>query len=180
MPRRNVRPARSTKATVLFVGEGPTEKAFLQHLQGLYISRDADIVVKVESGSGGAPSIVIQKAVRLRSGRAYDRCFVLVDSDRPLEMDRKLKERMNKRPSIEVLKATPCIEGLFLAILGHTNFSQAGTSTDHCKRVFEANYMTDDRKTDKRAYANRFGKAVIDAQRRIISELDAILKAMQV
>ena len=180
MARRDMRPSRSTKTTILFVGEGPTEKAFLQHLQTLYISRDASIVVKVESGSGGAPSSVAQKAIRLRSSRAYDRCFILVDADRPLVMDRKLEERMKKKPRIEVLKSTPCVEGLLLTILGHNNFSQSGTSSDHCKREFEANYMTDERKTEKRSYASRFTKEILEAQRRNISELDAILKAMQV
>ena len=180
MPRTEMRQARSAKTTILIVGEGPTEKAFLQHLQSLYVSREASFVVKVESGSGGAPSIVIQRAIRQRSSRDYDRCFVLVDADMPLEMDRKLEERMKKRPKIEILKSTPCIEGLFLAILGHNNFSQIGSRSDQCKREFEAHHMADDRKTDKRAYASKFTKVILDAQRKVIAELEAILKAMQV
>ena len=175
-----MRPSRFTKTTILFVGEGPTEKAFLQHLQTLYISRDANIVVKVESGSGGAPSSVAQKAIRLRSSRAYDRCFILVDADRPLVVDRKLEDRMKKKPRIEVLKSTPCIEGLFLAILRRNNFSQARTSSDHCKREFEANYMTDDRKTDKRSYTDKFSRPILDACRGGVPELDSILNSMQV
>jgi hypothetical protein len=179
VPRRAMRPERKTKRTILIVGEGPTEKAFLQHLHELYVSRDSDFAVKIESGFGGAPSAVIQKAVKLRSARAYDQCFVLIDSDRPLEMNHTLQERMNKRPRIEVLKSTPCIEGLFLTILGHSNFTRNSASTDQCKRNFEA-YMTDDRKTDKRSYATRFTKQVLDAQRHAIPELDRILKAMQI
>ena len=180
MTSRRIRPVKSTKTTILIVGEGPTEKAFLQYVKELYVSRDAEMVVKIESGSGGAPSSVIQKAVRLRGSRAYDKCFVLFDADRPLEMDSKLEDRMNKRPRIEILKSTPCIEGLFLAILRYPNFSQSRTSSDYCKREFEANYMTDDRKTDKRSYSDKFSQLILDTCRRGVPELDSILNAMQV
>lgn len=42
---------RKTKTAILIVGEGPTEKAFLQYLQEIYISREADVAVKIECGS---------------------------------------------------------------------------------------------------------------------------------
>ena len=90
MTALRAKPTRSSKTTVLVVGEGPTEKAFLQFIKELYIMRDADIVVKVECGSGGAPCSVVQRAIRLRGSRAYDKCFVLFDADRPLETDGQL------------------------------------------------------------------------------------------
>ena len=62
----------------------------------------------------------------------------------------------------------------------NNNFSQISSRSDQCKREFETHHMTDDRKTDKRAYASKFTKAILDAQRKIIVELEAILKAMQV
>lgn len=43
---------RHTKKTVLIVGEGPTEKAFLQYLKDVYVTREKNIAVKVECGSG--------------------------------------------------------------------------------------------------------------------------------
>ncbi len=147
------KPARRSKMTILIVGEGPTEKAFLQHVKELYITRDYDFAVKIECGSGGAPHCVVQKAIRLRGSRAYDKCFVLFDSDRPLEIDSKLTHFMNKRPSVEILKATPCIEGLFLAILKHPNFAQQSAISSNCKRIFEIEYIAADKKTDKYAYS---------------------------
>ena len=180
MTPRRIKPTRNTKTTILIVGEGPTEKAFLQYLKELYVARDFDFTVKVECGSGGAPCSVVQKAIRLRGSRAYDKCYVLFDADRPLETDYKLSDRINKRPRVEILKATPCIEGLFLAILEHPGFSQASAASDDCKRDFHAGYISEDKKMDKRSYEAKLSKAMLDSRRVQIAELDLILKAMQV
>lgn len=180
MTAKRIKPTKYIKKTILIVGEGPTEKAFLQHIKELYLTREADFVIKVECGSGGGPKSVVQKTVRLRSSRAYDKCFVLVDADRPLETDRKLEERMHKKPHVEILKSTPCIEGLFLLILQHPNFSQTSTLSDNCKREFESKYIPADKKTDKRSYADKFPREVLEGRRGSIPELDAILKAMQI
>lgn len=180
MTPRRIKPTRNTKTTILIVGEGPTEKAFLQYLKELYIARDYAFAIKVECGSGGSPCSVAQKAIRLRGSRAYDRCYVLFDADRPLETDYKLSDRMNKRPRVEALKATPCIEGLFLAILKHPGFSQASAVSDSCKRDFHADYISEEKKMDKRSYATKFSKTIFDGRRGQVPELDLILKAMQV
>lgn len=179
MVRKKRKPARYSKTTVLIVGEGPTEKAFLQYLKELYVSRESNFAVKIECGSGGDPKSVIQKTIRLRGSRGYDKCFVLIDSDRPLKTDGELKRRMRAKPRIEILKATPCAEGLFLSILRHPKFSQNNTTSDICKREFETSYISAGRKTDKRSYAGKFSRKFIDERREIVSELDAILKAMQ-
>lgn len=180
MALRRKGPAKSIKTTILIVGEGHTEKAFLQHLKELYINRDDEFVIKVECGTGGAPCSVVQKAIRLHGSRAYDKCYVLFDADRPLETDSKLQYRMNKRPHIEILKASPCIEGLFLAILKHPGFSQTSALSDNCKREFHARYLSAEKKMDKRSYADKFPRTVLDDRRTNVPELDVILKAMQV
>ena len=180
MPSRSKEIAKRTKTTVLIVGEGPTEKAFLGHLRELYIIRDGNVAVKVECGTGGAPVSIVQKAIRLCGSRAYDKCYVLIDSHIPFNPDYKLSARMNRRPRIEILKATPCIEGLLLAILEYPNFSQASSSSDNCKRDFEKRYLTAEKKTDKRSYSNKFPKTLLDSRRSNIPELNLILQAMQV
>ena len=174
MVARRKRPIKRTKKTILLVGEGSTEKAFLRYVKELYITRDMDISVNVECGSGGSPRSVVEKAIRLCGGRGYDKCFVLIDSDVPFKADKKLLLRMKRRPKIEILNATPCIEGLFLAILGHTE----STSSDDCKSTFESQYIASDRKTDKRSYALLFPKEMLEEKRKTINELDIILRAM--
>jgi len=180
MKPRRIKPTRNIKTTILIVGEGPTEKAFSQYLKELYIARDYEFAVKIECGSGGAPCSVVQKAIRLRGSRAYDKCYVLFDADRPFETDYKLSDCMNKRPRIEVLKATSCIEGLFLAIMKHPGFSQASAVSDSCKRDFHAGYISEDKKMDKRSHAVKFSRTLLDDRRGQVPELSLILKAMQV
>jgi len=145
----------------------------------MYITRDMDIAVKVECGSGGSPRSVVEKAVRLKGSRAYDKCFVLVDSDLPFEPDGELKRRMNKKPRIEMLKATPCIEGLLLAIV-NPEFSQQATTSSEGKRIFESNHLPEDKKTDKCSYERIFSKQMIEERRAVVPELDSILRAMEV
>ncbi len=180
MTANKTKSIKRTKKAILIVGEGLTDKAFLQHIRELYVSRESDFVVKIEGGFGGAPRSVVERAVRLRQSRAYDRCYVLFDADRPLETDSRLERRMRKKPRIEILQTTPCIEGLFLAILRYPNFSPASTSSAYCKREFENNYIAADKKTDKRSFANKFPREALDKHRSSVPELDAILRAMQV
>jgi hypothetical protein len=179
MVSRPRQPFRRTKTTILIVGEGPTEKAFLQYLKDMYITREMDIAVKVECGSGGSPRSVVEKAVRLKGSRAYDKCFVLVDADLSFEPDGELERRMHKKPHIEMLNATPCIEGLLLAILD-SDFSQQATTSDESKRIFETKYLPEYKKTDKCSYERRFSRRVIEDRRIFLPELDAILRAMEI
>ena len=48
MTAKKIRQAKYAKTTILIVGEGSTEKAFLQYLKELYVTREADFVIKVE------------------------------------------------------------------------------------------------------------------------------------
>ncbi|KQC14624.1 MAG: hypothetical protein APR63_13785 [Desulfuromonas sp. SDB] len=174
MVARRKRPVRRTKKTVLIVGEGSTEKAFLRYVKEIYITREMDISVKIECGAGGSPRNIVEKAIRLCGSRSYDKCFVLIDTDIPLNVDKKLLTRMKRKPKIEILKSIPCIEGLFLAILEITGYN----SSDQCKRIFESTFLSSDKKTDKRYYGKLFPKEVLDQKRTQINELNNILKAM--
>ncbi|MBL7130593.1 MAG: RloB domain-containing protein [Candidatus Omnitrophica bacterium] len=178
-PNVDVR-VRRTKTAILIVGEGPTEKAFLQYLQEIYISREADVAVKIECGSGGSPQCVVEKTMHLRDNRAYDRCAVVLDAHIPLKPDRELKKLMKKRPPVEIILISPCIEGLFLTILQHPNFSRNRASVQQCKHEFEAHYLSDVQKTDKHSYGRIFPRHLLDSCRGSIRELDTIFKAMQV
>lgn len=116
--------------------------------------------------------------MRLKGSRAYDKCFVLVDADLPFEPDRELKKRMRRKPHIEMLNTTPCIEGLLLAILD-SDFSQQVVTSDESKRIFETKHLSEDKKTDKRPYERIFSRQIIEERRIDVPELDAILRAME-
>lgn len=171
---------RKQKITILIVGEGYTEKAFLQYLAELYITRDMDINVKIESAEGGSPQRIIEKAIRFRENIAYDKCFVFIDNDVPLKLSKTLGKKMKKKPGIQILNSTPCIEGLFLLILEHKNFSGKKENSAECKKIFEENYIPKGRKTDKREYVRVFPREMIEKRRREVRELEGVLRAMGV
>ncbi len=178
VPRLKSKP-RQTKKTILFVGEGPTEKAFLQYIKELHITRDMNVVVKVECGAGGSPESVVERAVRLKGSRAYDACFVLIDQDRPYAPDTVLARRAKKKPPVNILLSTPCIEGLLLTILDHQGFSQNTATSDDCKRMLRDHYMPADKMTDKRSYVRLFSKERLNDRRACVAELGKILNAME-
>jgi len=105
--------------------------------------------------------------------------LVLIDKDLPFVPVGELKRRMSKKPSIQILNATPCIEGLFLTILD-AKFSQEAKTTDSCKCAFEGKYIPQGKKSDKRVYAKIFPRGVLDERRQKVIELDAILRVMGV
>ena len=83
---------------------------------------------------------------------------------------------MKRRPKIEFLESTPCIEGLFLSILDVVG----NNISEQCKSIFESTYLPPDKKTDKRSYEKLFPKEMLDEKRSHVSELNNILKAMDV
>ena len=165
---------RNAKKTILIVGEGPTEKAFLLHIKELYISREDNLSVKVECGAGGSPASVAHRANRLKQSADYDKCFLIIDAD---TCTQEAKNMLKRRPAMEIILVTPCIEGLFLAILKGNAFSQTGISSAECKRRFENNHLDRDKKTEKCKYSGLFTKTMLDEARSRLLELDMILKA---
>lgn len=170
---------RNTKTTVLIVGEGATDKAFLRHLKNIYVFREDDIVVKVEKGSGGSPACVIKKTIDLSNNKAYDRRLVIVDGDLKLILDSDLRRRIRENPQIKIIQIYPCIEGLFLEILEHPNFSRHRVLSSFCKSEFEK-YIPADKQTEELAYSSLFPKEKLEFRRKRIKELDIILRTMQI
>ena len=58
MARINVR--KISKTTLLVIGEGAHDTAFLNHLKSLYDARESGQKVKIESGDGGSPHDLIK------------------------------------------------------------------------------------------------------------------------
>jgi len=151
---------REPNWTVLAVGEGETEKAFLQFLKGQFNKRDDGISIRINYAGGGNPECVIDHAIKMNP-KNYDCAFVLLDKDLPCR-DRYLKKaRTNK---LELIWSVPCIEGLFLKIIEPT-FNPLVKSTNECKRLFADNYFNDDEKLDFRKYEIIFSYALLESRR---------------
>ena len=83
---------RTLLSTLIIVGEGIHEKAFLSYLKSLY-SSNTNQKIKVDSADGGSPEDIVRTAVNKSKGIAYDRKFILMDSD--IAIDEKTKKLKN-------------------------------------------------------------------------------------
>lgn len=151
MRKKKVRHA--SIASLIVVGEGPHDEAFIGHMKVLYDNRATNQKVKVESADGGSPSDIINYVVR-KKHISYDRKVILMDSDIPL----KQQDRDNaKKNNITLIQSTPiCLEGMLLEVLG----LKAPKSNDACKSKLHPRLSGSP--TMKSSYASLFTKDVLD------------------
>ena len=157
---------RAARHTILLVGEGTTDWAFLKHIKSLYISRGCGVSATIRNAHGKGPDHVVDYAIRQCRNAAYDQVVALLDSD--LEMSAAVHRRaMSKK--IQIIGATPCIEGLLLKILGeHVPITSA-----QCKaRLGDTLSARLTRPVDYQAY---FPKDYLDERRDDVPELGRLL-----
>ena len=164
---------RNPNWTVLAVGEGETEKAFLQFLKGKLNKRDDGITIRVNYAGGGGPECVIDHAIKM-SPKNYDCAFVLLDKDLRCRENYFKKARVYR---LELIWCIPCIEGLFLKILKPT-FDPATKSTDACKQFFEGTYLNDDDKLVPIKYESIFDYDLLERRRMEVRELGTLVRLM--
>lgn len=168
---------RTVRKTRLVFGEGETEEAFLKHIKSLYGCSCKEISCRVSSGNGGSPSSIIRKAIGRCSSEHYDECFIVLDSDVGVSKNDVKKAIKRLRISGEnvacpiIIPCNPCIESLFLKIIGHT----ALPTCLECKSVFHDNYMSEKEKLNHAKYGKWFPKDVLEIKRKDILVLDQII-----
>ncbi|BEO46573.1 RloB domain-containing protein [Serratia marcescens] len=147
-PRKQV---RKTKPTLLLVGEGFCEKAFLAHLKGMYSLGHIRISICTAKGKG--PDHVIKHALSCKQCDGYDRVAVLLDTDLPWP-----KETVKKATSkgLLLVGSDPCLEGLLLDIL---QLAKEATNNG-CKNKLHP--LLSGSPTDRDSYVERFTKQVLD------------------
>jgi hypothetical protein len=163
-------PERRAKRTVLIIGEGFSEVAFLDHLKSLYVARGSGVAVKVGNARGKGPEHVLESAIRQSNSIAYDVVAALLDTDIPWTDALRSKAR---KSAIQLLPSTPCLEGLLLQILDK---SAAGASEALKRRLHP---LLSGSPTDKTSYQQRYPKALLDERRANIETLDALIGLMQ-
>lgn len=99
-----VRKKRQVRKTILVVGEGDSEVAFLKHLRSVYCSEGFGAKVTVRNAHGKGPEHVIDHAVGLARIYRYDQHVALLDTDIP--WSDQLKRRATKS-RIEMIGSTP-------------------------------------------------------------------------
>ncbi len=165
---------RKPNWTVLAVGEGETEKAFLQFMKGQFNKRDDGISIRIHYAGGGDPECVIKHAIKMNP-KNYDRAFVLLDKDLPCRPTYLKKAQTNK---LELIWCVPCIEGLFLKIIDPA-FDPLVKSTNECKRLFADKYLNDDDKLDPRKYEIIFRYDFLENRKMQVQELELLVRFMK-
>lgn len=150
---RNKKIRHINLASLLVVGEGIHDKAFLNHMKDCYDDRETGQVIKVKSSDGGSPRNIIMSAKKNKEA-AYDKRYVLMDSDVPIPQQ---DWEYAKKHKIEVILSTPvCLEGMLLEVIG----IKAGDCGDSCKAKLQP-YLGGC-PTLKTSYQKSFPKQVLD------------------
>lgn len=161
-----LRKGRAARHTILLVGEGTTDSAFLKYIKSLYISRGSGVSATVRNARGKGPDHVVDYAIRQCRNAAYDRVVALLDTD--LEMSAAVRRRARSK-RIQIIKAEPCLEGLLLKILGE---HVPATSADCKARV--GNTLPA-RLTTPENYQVYFSKDSLEGRRDDVPELGRLL-----
>ena len=155
-----------TNKTLLLVGEGRTEQAFLEHVKLLYAPRDCGLSVKVKNARGKGAKHVVEWTIQQLPNAKYDLVAVLLDTDQDWSDAVALRA---KRHRINVLTSEPLFEALMLRVLGESDVGDAKA----LKRRL-APFMRDDATISKN-YSAHFGIERLEAQRLNEPTIDALL-----
>lgn len=167
--RRHPQVLRKAKTTVLIVGEGATEKAFLDHLKSHYVTRGCGVSVTTRNAHGKGPENVVDVAIRNSKGADYTIVAALMDTDLPWSPSLRKSARSKK---ICLVGASPCGDGLLLRILGdHVPAESAQCKEKLIERLGSKPVLPD-------VYRRDFTKALLDGQRGAIESLDKLLNLM--
>ena len=162
----------STRHTVLFIGEGKTEKAFLKHLKSQYLERDSGVAVTIKDATGGGPGSIVDYAFKMRCSPMFESEFnqivVLLDND--ISIAKQVRDKAEQN-DIQLIESTPCIEGLLLAILDKTVPPTAAKCKHACEKYFPQ------RLTKQSAYDKQLAPTRLEKRRKAIPELNALLNA---
>jgi len=139
--------------TLLIVGEGACEKAFLSHLKQLF-SNNINQRVKVDSADGGSPYKIVYTTIKKTKHTKYNKKYILMDSD--IVIDQKTK-KLAKDNNINIIESTPiCLEGMLLGVLGE----KIPSRPDECKNSLYDKLSGP--ATDKNSYGSLFTKGLLE------------------
>lgn len=164
---------RRVRETLLVVGEGDAEVAFVRHVKRVYGDALGRSVQEINAhGKGGKH--VLDTARRRANNRDHDKVVLLLDSDTDWSDTERAKarsSRVGKRGRLDVIESTPCFEACLLKILG----VETEGDTRHMKRLFKETAGCEAHETD---WLRKLSRAVIDEARERVPQLAALLNHM--
>jgi hypothetical protein len=157
---------RKQRKTLLAMGEGKTDAAFLAHLRRLYCTDGRGVNVTIRNANGKGPGNVIATAIGALRITSYDKKLCLLDTDLDWTTENK---KDAKRKKIELIGSTPCLEGLLLLILQKI----VPATSDECKR--DLKILTSKSMYEPDDYLDLFTYEKLQIARSRIADLDRML-----
>lgn len=108
---------RVQKKTLLLVGEGYDDEAFLKYLKSILVPRNAGLEVKIKNAKGKGAKHVIEWTIKQAAIADYDKVAALFDTDTDWT---PAVEKQAKKHKVLLLKSDPCFEAMMLRLLGIT------------------------------------------------------------
>lgn len=154
--RHNKAPSVSL-TTLLVVGEGADDKAFINHMKALFHQRQIGKVgPKIEAGNGGSADVIITNTLRMFKTAAYDRKLLVLDSDLP---PTAAKAKAANKAGFELILWSPlCLEGALLNVLGEA--INPNETSQQLKKRLHPRLATGH--TQSEAYAQLFPRTVLE------------------
>ncbi|SQH76085.1 conserved protein of unknown function [Shewanella benthica] len=155
-------------ASLIVVGEGPIDAAFLSHMKIVYDGRETGQSIRITAGDGGCPKDVIKSAIQNRQAE-YDKKYVLIDSDITVT---DVDFSYARKNGVNIIQSTPvCLEGMLLEVLGE----RPARTNQGCKEKLHPKLSG--LPTCKHSYAVLFTKKVLDKSDKVpIIELKLLMQ----
>jgi hypothetical protein len=161
---------RLQKSTLLLVGEGYDEEAFLKYLKSELIGRDANLEIKIKNARGKGAKHVIEWTIRQAKNADFDAVGVLLDTDTDWTLTVK---KQAKKEKIIILASDPCFEAMLLRLIDVT----PEIETKKLKKQF-AGYVNDAANVSKN-YAKHFNPVVLKNKRDMEIAIDQLLTLLK-
>ncbi len=157
--------------TLLIVGEGRHEEAFLKHVKQIYAPRGCGLVVTIKNARGKGAKHVIDWTIRQIANIDYDEVAVLLDTDTDWSPS---VAKIARQKKIHVLASDPCFDAVMLRLLG----VRPDADAKNMKKAL-APYLNH-APAEQESYAEHFGKTCLEAGRGSESTINELLSLLGV
>lgn len=146
---------RVVQKTLLIVGEGKQDSAFLNHLKQLYDGRHSGQKVTVKPAAGRSPNDIVDCAISASHAANFDKKIALLDED--IDIPQSVSS-MAKKHNVEMVVSKPlCLEGMLLEMIGQP----VPSTSAGCKKSLHPQLSGNP--VDRRSYEHLFTQSVVDA-----------------
>lgn len=153
MAKRQPRAIRELK-TILIMGEGEHEEAFLEHMKLVYNQRLSGKKVTIDYNGGGSPHDIVKYTVKQTYNANYDLVYILMDCD--VKISAKDLATADKKGFV-ILESDPlCLEGMLLEVINQT----APKTSYACKSKLHPKLSGNP--SELSSYSPLFNKPVLD------------------